>query len=678
MKSLCKTLCFAAVIGVWVLAGFDPVYGNEWAFSGVMPSGHRGPVSALVFKGDRILSAGEDGFLGIWDARGVQERIQLSPYHITAMAERPGRDEICLIESDGQGLCRVSAWNYKERRNIFSLSLREPVNSVFYSMGGNFIIAARSGRAGLSGEAGLVFIDSTSGDIMKSPLSLNGTVSFAVTGRTERNMMVYSTSGSLSYWALDSGSETSHFDVPLNLHSPALFSNNRYLAGVNAEGLVVINAVSGELLARDSTVPGNSLLYPAGDEFICLIQKEGAGVSGSAVTEIYRYTIDRGGRLARAGHFSLSAGGINKRFTAIATSGGGNKASIALGTGDGSIVLAGMNGQPRILAGKEQVRITEATVSGPTIAFLAENGTVGFISQDYSQYSSNRTINLEQNKEGFSHITAFSEENGARGRFIFWQEGSTRTQPVIWSSGSGARKQALGGVTFRNPVRSVDSLGGKVLFLDSMGNITVVSPLGTDKSFTFFSVGLMDAAFVDINRIIIGRSAVSGNTPFMMISTNSGETVPLPYPCQVGVALYRGASGKIYAAEVSSVNSAEGVRTSILHLNHQNSTRSEKLADFQGEETQFSLVESANGIAVTIGGEGASIFTSAGLQDMDRTAGLTLKFIEGGPRLISLDGDGNICWHDSQNGKLLAVFRLHPGTWTLQTPQRTISGNVTQ
>jgi hypothetical protein len=164
----------------------------------------------------------------------------------------------------------------------------------------------------------------------------------------------------------------------------------------------------------------------------------------------------------------------------------------------------------------------------------------------------------------------------------------------------------------------------------------------------------------------------------MMINTNNGETVPLPYPCQVGVALYRGTSGNIYAAEVSSVNDAEGLKTSILYLNYADIAGSQKLVDFQGEETQFSLVESANGIAATIGGEGAAIYTVAGPQNMDRTAGLTLKLIDGGPRLISLDRDGNICWHDSQNGKLLAVFRLHPGGWTLQTPQRNLTGSVLQ
>jgi hypothetical protein len=59
---------------------------------------------------------------------------------------------------------------------------------------------------------------------------------------------------------------------------------------------------------------------------------------------------------------------------------------------------------------------------------------------------------------------------------------------------------------------------------------------------------------------------------------------------------------------------------------------------------------------------------------LDRTSGLPLKLIDGGSFLISLDRDGSICWHDTHDGKLLAIFRLQPGGWTLQTERRTING----
>ncbi|MDR0457020.1 MAG: WD40 repeat domain-containing protein [Treponema sp.] len=686
-KQLCtfriQAFCFTVVVGMAAI----PLYGNEWAFNGVMPGSHRGPINALVHKGDLVLSAGEDGFLEIWNTRDnvnlrtgghAVERFQISPYSIIAMAGRPEKDEVCVVENDGMGLCRISAWNYKERRNIFSLQFRDPIGHVFYSMGGNFIIAAGTGRNEF------ILINSLTGAMLRSPPSLTGAVSLALTGKSERNMLTYSPSGILSYWDLDSGNETNHFNVPPNLSSPALFSNNRYLAGVNAEGLTVTYAVTGELLAKEDSIPEASLLCSAGDDFFCLIQKE------KAAAELYRYTIDRSGRLVTLGYFSLAASGIgeNDRFTAITA----NAGAIALGTSAGSLILAGMNGQGRALTAREQVYITEAAVSGSTIAFLAENGTLGFVPLDYNRFPAGRKISIEKNQEAYNRITAFAAaENDSGEQFIFWQDKNTRTHPVIRSSGPNSRKLTLSDITFRSPVRSAVSFEGKILFLDSTGNISVVSPFNRERRlFTFFSVGLMDAAFVDNNRLIIGRSAVSGNTPFLMINVNTGETVPLSYPGQAGVILYRGASGSIYAAAVSS-HSGEtghehysladetGVKTSILYLDPANIAGSISLVDFQGEDTQFSLVESPGGtagsLAATIGGEGAAIYSGGRAQQLERTAGLPLKLFDGGQHLISLDGDGGICWHENHSGKLLAVFRLHSNGWTLQTEQKTVSGS---
>jgi len=675
-----QAICSAAVMAIAVLTGI-PLYGSDWAFTGVMPGGHRGPVNALIYKGDLLLSAGDDGFLEIWNTRAgahAQERFQISQHHITTMAGRPEKDEVCLVENDGMGQCRVSAWNYKERRNIFSLQFRDPISHIFYSMAGNFIIAAGTGRTGL------VFINADTGALLQSPPSLTGTVSLAATGKSGRNMLVYSPSGALSYWDLESGNETYHFNVPPNLSSPVLFSNNRYLAGVNAEGLTVIHAVTGDVLVKEKSIPDASLLFPSGNDFFCLIQKE------KAAPQLFRYTIDQNGRLSALGVISLD----NNRFTAITANMTANAGVIVLGTSAGSIVFTGMNGQARTLSVKAQTDITDAAVSGSTIAFLAENGTMGFIPLDYSRFPAGKSISIEQNKEAYNHVTAFAaEENDSGGQFIFWHDRNAKTQPLIRSDGPSGKKTTLSDITFRSPVRSVISFGGKILFLDSTGNLSVVSPFDTKKSrlFTFFSVGLMDAAFVDRNRIIIGRSAVSGNTPFLTINVNTGETVPLPYPSQAGVTMYRGASGSIYAVAVSRQSSdtdrernssaAEaGVKTSIMHLDITNITASISLVDFQGEDTQFSLAESPGGIAgslaATIGGEGAAIYSGGGVRPLERTAGLPLKLFDGGYNLISLDGDGNICWYDNFNGKLLAVFRLHPDGWTLQTEHRTISGGL--
>ena len=647
-----------------------PLYGNEWVFTGTVYGRNRGSVNALIRNGDTILSAGNDGFLEIWDTRrnAAVDRFQISPYNIIAIAGRQGKDELCLIENNEMGLYRIAAWNYRERRNIFTVPLRNPATHISYSMGGSFIIAAGIGRSGV------MFMDAATGDALRAPQYLTGNVALAVTGRTERSLMVYCTSGDLSYWDLESGNETAHFDVPVNLRSPVLFSNNRYLAGVNADGLTMVHASSGDILAEDSSIGRDSLLCVSGNDILCAVQ------NGSAA-ELYRYSVDRQGEANRVliGQFSVPA--ELRRVTAVssAASGGSGAASesIVLGTSGGTLLLVTANGQVRPLATADQLRITEAAISGSSIAFLADNGTMGFIPLNYSQFSNGRQISIRENEEAYNRIIAFAADNGETGRFVFWQDRNSRTRPAILSSGTGDEKKVLDNFAFRSPIFHADSFGGKILFLDSSGNLSVISPdaQGETRPFTFSSVGIMNAVFADRSQLLLARSAVSDNAPFMMVNINTGETVRLPYPAQVGLMVRRGASGNIYAAVISS-HDASGVGTSIVHFNPADSANSVKLADFRGEHTRFSFTESSGSIAATIGGEGASIYSTDNVQKLARTAGFPLQLLDGGNWLVSIDSSGCISWHETRSGNLLAVFRLHPNEWTLQTERGIIRGRI--
>ncbi|MDR2482260.1 MAG: hypothetical protein LBD08_01360, partial [Treponema sp.] len=193
-----------------------------------LPGKHRGAVNALAVDAQgRILSAGADGFLGIWNPgeNALEERFQLSPYALTAIALRPGAEQAAVAENDSLGRCRVSVWDYRGKRNLFTLPLRDPVSYLCYSAAGNFLIIARSGRNGV------LFLHPETGEALPglpAPEGLDSSVSFAATGKSERTMIVYSPLGSLSYWELDSGTEIRRFPVPPNLAPPVLFGNNRF------------------------------------------------------------------------------------------------------------------------------------------------------------------------------------------------------------------------------------------------------------------------------------------------------------------------------------------------------------------------------------------------------------------------------------------------------------------
>jgi hypothetical protein len=432
---------------------------------------------------------------------------------------------------------------------------------------------------------------------------------------------------------------------------------------------MVAHAASGDILGNDKAIPNGSLLCSTGNDLLCLVQKNG-------IAELYRYSVDSSNTLIVSGQLTVSQSlDKDNYFTAIAE----GTASAAIGTAGGSLIFVGRNRQIQVPAVGEQTLITEAEISGQNIAFLTENGA-GFIPADFNRLTANQVISMEQNKENYNRIAAFESEAG--GGFIFWNDRTARAVPVIRNFAANHEGETLkiSGINFRSPIHSVSSLNGKILFLESAGNLAVLSPGSGNKPFTFFSMGLMDAAFISNTELILARSAVSGNSPFLTLNINTGETVSLPYPYRAGVKLYRGVSGAMYAVAISSQLEQGGTMTSILQLNFADSTGSVKLVDHQGEDIQFSLAESPGGLAATIGGEGAAIYSASRKQNLERAAGFPRRLINGGRYLINLDMDGNILWHDGNSGKLLAVFRLSPSGWTLQTEQRTVSGgfNVPQ
>jgi hypothetical protein len=622
--------------------------GPDWIFQDLVPGGHRGAVRALAHADGRILSAGDDGFLVVWNPRtgAAEERFQLSPYQIISMVLRPGKPELCLIESDGLGLYRISVWNYRRRVNLFSLRFRDPVSYINYSAGGSFLIAARSGRTGL------VFIDPETGDLLQSPEDIAGMVSFAATGRSERNMIVYFSGGRLSYLDLETGAATGSFALPPRLKSPVMFGNNRFFAGLDSGGLAVIDAVSGETLARDASIPGDAVLCAGkGGEIFCL-------AGGAASRTLYRFAFDGGRRLDIKSRRSLPG-----ELSVLAAAGD----SLALGGADGSLWLADPDGEPRQLAVKNQAPIAEAAVSGTRLAFITEGGLAGFLPLDYFRLNSGETLQLESGG-GYTRLLPFSGPAGEGEQFLFWQTADTRLPPQIRSAEPGASPLGLRALPFRFPLRAAAVYREKILFLDSAGNMSVVSVspgAKTDRlDFSFSSIGSLDADFISGEDVLLGRSGVSGNSPFLKINIRTGETVPLPYASSAGARVYRGASGALYAAAVDE--EAGSPRTSIVRLDTANPAASIPLVVYQGEDTTFSLAETSRNLASTLGDGGAALFSSRGMVNFERSPGLPRRIVDGGRFFIVVDGDGNICWHDPLTGKLLALFRLYQNEWILQ------------
>jgi WD40 repeat protein len=626
----------------------------------ILAAGHSGAVSVMAFDSVRnyVLTAGMDGFVGIWNIKtfAAVDRFQASPYPIRSMILRPGKSQLALVESDGVGAYRISAWDYALKQNLFTLRFKDPITFINYSAAGNFLIVTRSARAGV------VFIHPESGEALDAPQNQTGNILFAATGRSERTMMTYAASGQISYWELNTGRVIQNSVAPANLGSPILFGNNRYFCGIDADGLAVLDAVTGKELARDRNV-GRGKLFPVASsnllEFLYLGTLNNSVNRGNIV--LTHYAVTTNGTLEGSNRTTFSA------MPMISSGVGAGGGSIALGAVDGGVwIFAPAYQEPQPMNRARLTGISAVAVSGDSLAFLTDDLHISILPVDFYLFRDRDTMNLESSR-GNTHV---SGDPSANGRFLFWQSADIRSYPIL-VSGAGSLERSdvvLGRLSLRHPLRHASLLDNQILFLDSTGNITVLSTETGNSKFTYAATDPLDVSFFDSETIILGHADLSQNAPFLLVNTTTEETVPFHYPATVGAKLYRSSGGSMYGAVVEG--SSESATTALLLLDIDDPEASRRLVEYQGEDTAFIIAQSGSSVASTIGGNGPTLHGNRGFIPFERTPGLPVNLIGSERYFIVLGRDGSISWHNNATGSLLARLRLLETEWILETADR--------
>ncbi|GHT85873.1 hypothetical protein FACS1894137_10700 [Spirochaetia bacterium] len=657
---------------------------------GALAAGHSGAVSAMAYDpvNNYVLSAGMDGFLGIWDIRenSAADRFQVSPYPLRSMSLRPGKSHAALVESDGIAVYRISVWDYELKQNVFTLRFQDPVTFINYSASGNFLMVVRSGRTGL------IFIHSETGEILDSPPDLSGAISFAATGKSERSMMSYAVSGRISYWELDSGKAIQSAASPMNLESPVLVGNNRYLCGVDSRGLVVVDAVSGKEIARDQSARRGTLFPIAASGLLEFMFLGSLDTGGAGALNLIHYTIGlkstgpestgpesaglSAGQGTSPGNLERSARHVLPPMPLISGGVSLDAGGFALGAVDGGVWLLGASGEPLAMKTLRLSPILSAAVSGNSLAFITNSDMgpmdigpqMGVIALDYQALRDKAPMNLEDSR-GNTRISGDSgAAAGSPGNFLLWQNDTTRSFPRLISGANTPvrRDTALEKLPLRHPLRSVSLLGNQALFLDTAGTITLASTDTGAGVFTYATTAPLDIAFYDSRTIIIAQAALNKTDPFLLINTRTGETVPFIYPSAAGIKLYRAGDGRVYGGVVDG----PGALTTLLLLNFPRPAASRRLLEYPGEETALMIAQSGQFLAAAIGGNGPSIHSGRGLIPFERSPSLPVELIGSDRYFIVLGKDGALSWYKNDNGSLLARLRLLEKEWVLETAEK--------
>jgi WD40 repeat protein len=605
--------------------------------------GHRGAIRTIAYDGNRVITAGEDGFLGFWNLqrRAVEERFQISELPLKAMCLHPEKRRLAVIESDGKRR-RVSTWDYGTKERLFSMDFNAEPAFIAYSGAGGFLIVAKSDRTGT------VCLDGDTGELLYTIPDIAGGATLAATGKSETSMVSYMPSGVISYWNLAQKQEIQQCGTVAGLQTPILFGNNRFIAGIGgdssgAKGLFVVDAVTGKTLDYDPRITNGSVYVVQSDsqDFICISED---GANGAVVQTIYFFTINSRRKIEAKQDLSI----IDSQFRVESLT--ALQQGVAFGAADGNVRIFNKNGVSLELAVKNPLVAKElAVVKGDDSIVFLVNGSFAVMPLDWTL--------LPEKGVSFG-ATDFTRISDAEGGFILWSEDG-RKPHYLTIDGNDVELSYQG----KFPLRAVTTFNGKALFLDSVGEITALS-LETNKSvFSFSSAGSLDATFLDDRNLIVGRG--DGIAPFLKVNLATGETVPLAYPAMVGARVYRSASGAVYGGVVSHEKGER--KTILIRLDMSNTAQSPVLMETHGENLAFALAETGGTVASTLlDGWAVMIGGNEAYAALERKGGFPVHLVDGGNFFVSVDTDGVISWHDPQTGFLSAQFRLYKDEWTLE------------
>ncbi len=606
---------------------------------------HRGPVLSMAWIGKQglLLSAGADGFVNTWNplSRSVVDRYQYSPYHIEEISVCPVRSEFILIESDGIGLYRLSAWDYANRRRIFSLRFRDPISFATYSGNGSYLLVGRSASTGIT------LLNAKDGSLVRV-VAETRIPTFVRTGRSEKNLVCYSSSGSVSYWDIATGTEIRSATAPAGLSRLVLFDNNRMIAGISKGGkLIIFDALSGEQrverVVADTAVPQSS--------------SSGLNIISDYGPEAELIIID-----ASNPGFMQGKPAIPFPWTSsVVCSDGANR--LFFGLDSGSIVALDAASDaplPVVYEPVTPLKIQDIGVADDGLVVLG-GGSLYRLPLIPDSLADGVTI---------SPFAARTEDRvlplGDR-QLLLWN--SDGTGSLVYRNSEGDFKPLS--FALDAPVNRVATLDGRVLFLDVKGNLSVISPAMDFTVFKYAAVGLLDAAFMSDTSVLVGRSAVqSTEQDLLSIDLRTGETAPFSGSSaatmgtdvteRAVVRLKRGLSGEIYAIRVGG--GSANPTTTLVRLD---SSGESALISYKAEDVTAMVAESKHSVATTLGGDGAFGIGSSGFFPFQRGPALPTNLDTSGEFYISVDSDGGILWNDGTDGSFIARLTLTATSWEL-------------
>lgn len=619
-------------------------------------------ISALetfAISDDTFFSAGKDGFLIKWNSDNSGEHYQITDLQIKMIARNPANKEIAVYETDGVSIHRVSVWNWGTFTKKYAKRFTDSVTALSYSEKGTYLLI---GTAAMNG---VYVLNASSGTVAKKPSNAPSLCSLLKTGDSEKNLIMYSQTGSLVYYSLQAGKQKAKFSAEPRLEQVCLFGSgdtkNRFIAGYKENSVFILDALSGKNIAVYAA--NSPIIFSSRSEYedgVYFTSNDGKEYSLKKVSNEFLKT-----QVTAPSDkvYNPQPALLIKKFTGpkgkdYFTSGTKNISTICLGTSSGSIYT--MNASPESekqtlfpITEKLYEKIYDICTDTDNFYCLTSKG---IYKTSYETNASDKvgvnTMNTNIIKYGDGAIL-WTKNSRSGVKFTKLYSGNTENPEILF--------------TPDNIIQSLRLYNNKLIYLEGNSKVSIFDLESKETREIYTGTAVQDAILYDDTYAYIAKTAaIEPLTALVQVNIETGETVPIKFTGTIAYSLCYDETRQnspFYGITITTENSKTYTKV-FSYSPKNNSTTS--LFKLQDEDPDAYTLLKYPALFTNIGKTTVRYYdiSSKKTTQFKRSASMPLKADSTSNMVAIVNRDGSISWYKMNSSTVLADWYLTTdGNW---------------
>ncbi|MCQ2241423.1 hypothetical protein [Treponema sp.] len=632
-------------------AAFGQAYVSTQSHEGKV--NHIQPFETASNFDSSFYSAGSDGFLVKWSSDGMGEHYQVSDLQIQKVARNPVSGDVAVYETDGISVHRVTVIDPKTFGKRFSKRFSDSIASITFSAKGNYLMV------GTNAVNGCYILNARTGNVTKKISDVPGIISMAKTGASEKKAVLYSRTGALIYYNMQTHKAEKKFSTVPALQQPIIFGtgklNNRLFAGIKDNTVYLIDAADGKTLAT----------YPANNGLIFASEFDQGDKQGLYFTTESGRTWSL--RLVNAENlkklltgFNVPAPLIVKNFTGLKsrdsfTCASKNAGSIMLGTQSGNIYT--MTDIPEselysLFSITENMyqKIYDIDASGNEFYFLTNNSI-------YKTSFDTRIMSRIGTNPSHSNLIKYND------KIVLWSRNTAKTVQMLSLDGSENMESLFNP---SNQIRALRIANNKIIYVSGTNSVCIYNLDNGTNNEVYTGTSIQDAVLIDENTLYVAKTGTGrGDSPLINVNLQTGETVPLKFNGDVAFSLSYDFSTENSNVYGIGINSNNGVKTEVFSYNPKTNVQTSLFSLSAEDSTAFTSIKLP--LIFTNIGKNTVRACNTGTRKTTvykRSASMPIKAASAGTKVAVLNRNGSISWYNSGSQVLIADWVLTTdGEW---------------